>query len=855
MTKLNNVITTQIETVNTKQTPLLQTDNVTEGTDTTQNIDSTFASVIVSKKAPNVNDNGHLQPKMVKLSVDYIGYQSKPTNYLGKITNRIKDTRNVKEITLKELSKKIITGHAFTNSYANTGVKDKDFISADIVCLDFDGNISIQEVLSILEKNNIIANIIYYTYSHGEKGERFRVITALNETITDKDEYKCIIKGYMSLFDKNVDNATVGLVQRFLGTNKGLARDVDETSTTNKQIFLDLYKKICKTEKQEQKPQETQKNHRKNININDFDLQKEIDNYNLLDYIKQTYPTSEFKHASGGVYVNPCPLCGHNDHLHITGNKFHSFGNKACLELGGVGIVQWLQYSENLTIGQAIAKFKYELLGIDEKQDKRAYAQTMAQKNISEPQKEQEKEKPPFIEPIYKHGDLVGEKISSPLLAEYIRNDLNFFYVKDGDFSEVLRFVYRNGFYNLVDDKEFMSIIKTYITQYNRKLLKMTDVKDVLLDLSTDGNYVNATELDADENIINFKNGILRLDTMTLEPHSPDIKSTIQIDCEWSEKDIETPIYDNYIKTLVNSDTKTIHFLNQYAGVALSNICGYKMKQSLFMIGEGDSGKSQYKLLLEYMLGNRNCCAIDLKTLERPFALVGLYRKRLAGTADMSYMKISELSNFKNITGGDLLRGEAKGKDAFNFRFNGVLLFCANKKPHFGGDTGDHVYRRMIFVDCPNKIPEEKQDKNLLNKMKLEYVGIVRKWVLALKTVIDAGYRYDIPEKSKESLEKFKIENDSVLSFISECVVKRLTSKLDNCTTKIMYEVYKEWCKNNNNGHYESNPTFKRTFTQYFGYKEPEDAVIKYSNTYYKDYTISIECKKDYCNIYGYDSI
>ena len=267
--------------IDTKQNPLLQTHNVTEGTDKTQNINSDFASVIVSKRAQNVNDNGYLLPKMVKLSVDYIGYQSKPTNYLGKITNRIKDTRNVKEITLKELSKQIITGHAFTNSYSNTGVKDKDFISADIVCLDFDGNISIQEVLSILEQHNIIANIIYYTYSHGEKGERFRVITALTETVTDKNEYKCIIKGYMSLFNENVDNATVALVQRFLGTNKGLVRDVDETSTTNKQIFLDLYKKNYKRKKEENKRQETQKNYKENININDFDLQKEIDNYSL----------------------------------------------------------------------------------------------------------------------------------------------------------------------------------------------------------------------------------------------------------------------------------------------------------------------------------------------------------------------------------------------------------------------------------------------------------------------------------------------------------------------------------------------------------------------------------------------
>lgn len=472
-----------------------------------------------------------------------------------------------------------------------------------------------------------------------------------------------------------------------------------------------------------------------------------------------------------------------------------------------------------------------------------------------EPQAEQEQERPPFIEPIYKHGEMVGEKVIPPLLAEYIRNDLNFFYVKDGDFSEVLRFVYRNGFYNLVDDKEFMSIIKNYITEYNRKLLKMTDVKDVLLDLSTDGHYVDAKELDADENIINFKNGILKLDTMTLEPHSPDIKSTIQIDCEWSFEDIETPIYDDYIKTLVDNDSSTIHFLNQYAGVALSNVCGYKMKQSLFLVGEGDSGKSQYKLLLEDMLGNRNCCAIDLKTLERPFALVGLYRKRLAGTADMSYMKISELSNFKNITGGDLLRGEAKGKDAFNFRFNGVLLFCANKKPHFGGDTGDHVYRRMIFVDCPNKIPEEKQDKNLLNKMKLECVGIVRKWVLALKTTIDAGYNYNIPEKSKQILNDFKIENNSVLSFISECVIKRPTSKLDSCTTKKMYDVYKEWCKDNNSGYAEGKQSFKKLFTEHFGYKTPNDAVVRTDNTYYRDYTLSLDAKEEYRHIYRYDSV
>ncbi len=313
--------------------------------------------------------------KIVKVIVDENGYKNKPQKYMGAITNRMAATKAACELDLVQLANYITNGHAFSVSYADGGMSDNNFISSDLVGLDFDGELTVNEVLGKLKEHNIPANIVYYTYSHGEKSERFRVITALSETITNKDEYKQIIKGYQSLFGSKIDNATVGAVQRFLGTNKGLVQDVDAYSTASKQIFLELYKKNHKIV--EIVPAQTNKS---DVTTNDFDLQKEIDNYNLLDYIRKTYPNSEFKAASSGIFVNPCPLCGHNDHLHITGNKFHSFGDKNCLALGGVGIVQWLIYAENLPVGQAIAKFKYELLGINEKQDKRAYAQAMAQK-------------------------------------------------------------------------------------------------------------------------------------------------------------------------------------------------------------------------------------------------------------------------------------------------------------------------------------------------------------------------------------------------------------------------------------------------------------------------------------------
>ena len=335
----------------------------------------------------------------MKVIIDEKGYKNKPKNYMGAITNRMTAPENACEVDLNKLANYITNGHAFSISYAEGGMSDNNFISSDLVGLDFDGEKTVSEVLETLKEYNIPANIIYYTYSHGEKGERFRVITALTETVTNKDEYKRIIKGYQSLFGSDTDNATVGAVQRFLGTNKGLARDIDAYSTASKQTFLELYQKNCKTV--EFMPVAANKasinNSKENINIDNFDLQKAIDNYNLLDYIKQTYPIKELKPASSGFFINPCPLCGHNDHLHITGNKFHSFGNKNCLALGGVGIVQWLMFTENLTVAQAIAKFKYELLGIDEKQDKRAYAQAMAQKEENNQSSNDDKQKKPYF--------------------------------------------------------------------------------------------------------------------------------------------------------------------------------------------------------------------------------------------------------------------------------------------------------------------------------------------------------------------------------------------------------------------------------------------------------------------------
>ena len=217
---------------------------------------------------------------------------------------------------------------------------------------------------------------------------------------------------------------------------------------------------------------------------------------------------------------------------------------------------------------------------------------------------------------------------------------------------------------------------------------KTRDINEVFNLLITDLKFVKIEELNSDENIINFKNGLLDISTGELKEHTPDLYSTIQIPCDFNPS-IETPsnkYFDNFINHLTSGNDDIKRLLLQFVGVAISNIKGWRMKKALFMVGAGDVGKSQLKELTYKLLGVNNCSGIDLETLEDRFGTSEIFQKRLIGSNDMSYATVKELKTFKKITGGDTITAEYKGQAHFNFIFNGLVWFCCNELPKFGGD-------------------------------------------------------------------------------------------------------------------------------------------------------------------------
>lgn len=262
-------------------------------------------------------------------------------------------------------------------------------------------------------------------------------------------------------------------------------------------------------------------------------------------------------------------------------------------------------------------------------------------------------------------NEMTGEPyVVVPLLARYVREHLNYILVRDNGKQGLLKYVYENGCYRL-----FMGIIKQCIADYDEELVKMSKVAEALQHITTDLNYVSQEELDADENLINFKSGLLRVtetDTVLI-PHTPTVYSTIQIPCDWTGKSEPTPVFDAYIRTLTNGDKAVEQLLLGFMGVCISNIKGWRMKKALFLVGDGDTGKSQLKSLVERLLDKGNFIGIDLKEIEARFGTGAIYGTRLAGSSDMSFLSVDELKTFKKITGGDSLYAEFKGQQAFEF--------------------------------------------------------------------------------------------------------------------------------------------------------------------------------------------
>lgn len=240
-------------------------------------------------------------------------------------------------------------------------------------------------------------------------------------------------------------------------------------------------------------------------------------------------------------------------------------------------------------------------------------------------------------------------------------------------------------------------------------------------------------------------------------------------------------------------------------GLILSNVPVYETKRCLILYSSlGNTGKSVYLNIITHLLGIDNTINIPIQKFSDNFALSGAYGKRAIIVGDQQSDNINDSSVFKQLTGGDNVEIEFKGKTKFSYKFKGGILIACNNLPNFKDDKGGHIFDRLCIVPCTNVIPKEKRNGNLFNEL-LEEIDLIFMWALqGLRRLIKNEFRFTECAITEEVKIDYREQSDTLFNFINDTYTIS-EDKKDRIKKTEFESDYIEWCRQN-----ERTPVNKR---------------------------------------------
>lgn len=295
--------------------------------------------------------------------------------------------------------------------------------------------------------------------------------------------------------------------------------------------------------------------------------------------------------------------------------------------------------------------------------------------------------------------------------------------------------------------------------------------------------------------LVNIKSGLYNTATGTLESHTPDYKSTIQLDVDWEPECVwknRCPVFMQFLSEALSPDD--IPVLQEYIGYALST--STRGNAFLVLYGPGRTGKSVVIKLLENMAGREHCTSIPIQNLNDRFMPAQLQGKLLNLVAELPSKPIEDSFNLKALTGNDAITVEQKNQKPFQLHSLAKLIFSANNLPRNLGDKTNGFYRRLLIIEMPFVVPPEKVDPYLLDKLVLEKPGIFAWAMEGLRRLDSRNYTFEPSENSNRLAEEYRQDSDNVLQFIEEEIVVEPDPSFEEwCYCRELYTVYQEWCR------------------------------------------------------------
>jgi len=306
---------------------------------------------------------------------------------------------------------------------------------------------------------------------------------------------------------------------------------------------------------------------------------------------------------------------------------------------------------------------------------------------------------------------------------------------------------------------------------------------------------IEPTDFDRDPWLLNCENGTVDLRTGELRAHDRENRISKLCPVEY-DPGAKAPLWDAFLQRIFDEDQDLINYVQKMAGYSLTGV--QREKEFYLCWGTGDNGKSKFVETIQGMLGDyASTMSPETLTVTRDEGGASPELARLVGVRFVSSQETERGRTLregfiKAITGGDTVTARFLYGQPFDFRPVFKLWFSTNFKPEIKAG-GEAMWRRVKLIPFNVTIPLEEQDKELFEKLKAEWPGILA-WAVQGCLEWQREGHIEMPGAMKQAVDVYKAEMDTFEQFIEACCEIKPVAQVAN---KRLRAVYEKWCQTN----------------------------------------------------------
>lgn len=378
---------------------------------------------------------------------------------------------------------------------------------------------------------------------------------------------------------------------------------------------------------------------------------------------------------------------------------------------------------------------------------------------------------------------LASGRTSQRRIADYLRKQAPTIVIA----GQLAMYDRKHGFYVMGDGP-----IRSKLTEIRGDYYTAREANEVLAILRDTSPPADERNVD----MVNVLNGLLDLKTRTLYLHSPDYRSTVQLNVAYNPN-ADGRAFRRFLRQVLPDEDVQL-LIGEWLGLLL--VPELKYQRALLLTGAGANGKSVLIEVIWRLLGFFNCSYVPLHSLgEDRFIKSAMVGRLVNLAADIESYELRKTGDFKQIVAGDPVEVQAKYGHSTYTRLTTRLVFSANTKPATS-DVSFGFFRRWHVVPFEETFVGANEDVDLAAKLARpdSLSGILNFALDGLERLTRQGGFTEAKAVTQASAE-YRTEADSVASFVEEKVVIGPDYRIKGSDLYSRYRTYCEqsgrrWC-------------------------------------------------------------